>query len=38
MAVANHAALANANHGSLLPSSWRTLYELSRLEPARLER
>lgn len=37
MAVAGHAVLANPNHGSLLPPSWRTLYELSRLEPPALE-
>lgn len=31
MAIAGHGTLSNANHGSLLPPSWRTLYELSRL-------
>ena len=31
MAIANDARLTKTNHGSLLPASWRTLYELSRL-------
>jgi hypothetical protein len=31
MQVAEHPILSDANHGSLLPRSWRTLYELSRL-------
>jgi len=31
MAIANHPILSQANHGSSLPSSYRTLYELSRL-------
>jgi phage N-6-adenine-methyltransferase len=31
MAVAVHPLLADRNHGSALPPSWRTLYELSRL-------
>jgi hypothetical protein len=31
MAIARNPILSNANHGSHLPCSWRTLYELSRL-------
>jgi hypothetical protein len=31
MAVAAHELLANRNHGSALPPSWRTLYELAQL-------
>lgn len=31
MAVANDARIAKANHGSDLPASWRTLYELTKL-------
>ena len=34
MAVAAHPILSKANHGSFLPSSYRTLYELSRLPTA----
>lgn len=37
MAVAGHAGLSNAKHVSLLPPSWGTLYQLSRLEPPALE-
>ena len=33
VAVAEHPVLSNAHHGSRLPASWRTLYELSRIEP-----
>ena len=36
MAVAAHPVIANANHGSLLPPSWRTLYELTRWSPEEL--
>jgi len=36
MAIGRHAVLSDPNHGSRLPSSWRTLYELSRVEPDRL--
>lgn len=32
MAVANNTVISNPNHGSDLPQSWRTLYELTRLE------
>src|SRR2546428_5727546 len=31
MAVAQHPVLSKANHGALLPASWRTLYALPRL-------
>ena len=31
MTIANHPILSKANHGSLLPPSWGTLYELSKL-------
>ena len=31
MAVAADARLRKANHGSLLPPSWRTLYEISKM-------
>lgn len=31
MAVAQNPQLANPNHGSCLPASWRTLYELTTL-------
>ena len=31
MAVSSHPLISNATHTSLLPSSWRTLYELTRL-------
>ncbi len=34
-AVADDDELVNPTHGSLLPASWRKLYELSRLPPAR---
>jgi len=36
MAVSRNPVLANTNHGSYLPASWRTLYELSRLPDAKL--
>jgi N6-adenosine-specific RNA methylase IME4 len=35
--VARHPVISNATHGSHLPASGRTLYELSRLEPPALE-
>lgn len=38
MAIARHEVLANPTHGSALPPSYRTLYELSRVEPTLLER
>jgi hypothetical protein len=31
MAIADHAVLSNTTHGSHLPPSWRTLYELTKL-------
>src|SRR5437868_7722703 len=34
MAVAADPRLRNATHGSLLPTSWRTLYELTRMDDA----
>ena len=37
MAVAEHPQLSNATHASLLPPSWMTLYELTRVEPQQLE-
>jgi hypothetical protein len=37
MAIASHQVLSNRNHGSDLPASWRTLYELSKFEPRELE-
>jgi hypothetical protein len=33
IAIGNHAFISNANHGQYLPSSWRTLYELTKCEP-----
>jgi hypothetical protein len=33
MAIAAHAVLSNRSHGSVLPPSWTTLYELSTLPP-----
>jgi hypothetical protein len=36
MAVASHPVISNRNHGSDLPPSWRTLYELTKVEPAAL--
>jgi hypothetical protein len=33
MALPKHEAISNPYHGKDLPPSWRTLYELSRLEP-----
>lgn len=37
MELARHPALANPYHGKDLPPSWRTLYELSQLDPPLLE-
>lgn len=37
MEISHHAAIANPSHGSHLPPSWRTLWELSRLDPPLLE-
>src|SRR4029077_13585425 len=36
MAIARNEAISNADLGPNLPVSWRTLYELSRLDPPRL--
>lgn len=36
MKIARNPELAKTDHGRLLPPSWRTLYELSKLEPATL--
>ncbi len=36
MAVAEHPQLSNVAHGQHLPPSWRTLYELTKVEPKRL--
>lgn len=38
MEVSRNEVISNANHGSFLPPSWRTLYELSRLPDAALEK
>jgi hypothetical protein len=35
--VAQHPLLPDPNHGSLLPNSWRTLYELTKVPLAVLE-
>jgi N6-adenosine-specific RNA methylase IME4 len=37
MAIAADPRLQNPHHGSLLPPSWRTLYELTRLDDATLD-
>ena len=37
MAIAEHSILSNTNHGSLLPPSWRTVYELTRAPNKNLE-
>src|SRR5262245_50286040 len=38
MRIAEHPLLANPNHGWVLPSSWRTLYELTKVPEATLRR
>ena len=38
MAVAQNPVLSKTSHGTFLPTSWRTLYELSRVPEKRLER
>jgi N6-adenosine-specific RNA methylase IME4 len=38
MAVARDPRLTDRTHGSILPASWRTLYELSRLDDAEFNR
>lgn len=38
MAVARHPVLSKANPGSFLPESWRTLYELTKVDDAVLTR
>ena len=37
MSIAQSPVLANPNNGAFLPPYWRTLYDLSRLEPEELE-
>ena len=37
MKIADDPRLANTNHGSLLPPSWRTLYELTKLTDEQFE-
>ena len=32
MAIANHPVLSNSHRGANLPWSWRTLYELTKLD------
>jgi hypothetical protein len=36
MAIADNPVLSKANHGSVLPPSWRTLYELTKLPAPKL--
>lgn len=36
MAISSHKVISNATHGSVLPASWRTLYELTKFEPREL--
>jgi hypothetical protein len=38
MAIAQHPILANRTHGSVLPPSWRTLYELTKVPDSELQR
>ena len=38
MAIAAHPVISNATHGSCLPASWRTLYELTKLPEPQLAR
>jgi hypothetical protein len=37
MVIAQHPSLSKGAHGHLLPSSWRTLYELTKLDESTLE-
>jgi hypothetical protein len=37
MAIANHAVLPKAAHGQLLPPSWRTLYDLTKVPDSTLQ-
>lgn len=37
MLIANHPIISNRAHGHALPGSWRTLYELTKVDPAILE-
>lgn len=37
MVIAEHPAITNTNHGSFLPPSWRTLYELTQVPAADLK-
>jgi DUF3102 family protein len=36
MVIAGHPVISNATHASYLPASWMTLYNLSKVEPKRL--
>jgi len=36
MAIAKHPVLSKSAHGPTLPPSWRSLYELTKVEPKRL--
>jgi hypothetical protein len=38
MAISQHPDIANRNHGTDLPASWRTLYVLSQLPPGEIPR
>jgi hypothetical protein len=38
MKIASDKRLSKANHGARLPASWRTLYEMTRLDDEKLER
>jgi len=38
MKIASHPILSKGDHGHLLPPSWRTLYELTKVPEKRLER
>ena len=38
MSIASHPVLSNRKHVSVLPASWGTLYDLSRLPDAKLSR
>ena len=37
MAIARHPVISNSDHGQILPASWRTLYQLTRLSEEVLE-
>lgn len=38
LSIAANSVLCDANHGSCLPPSWRTIYELSKWSPAELNK